>query len=89
MTEPAQGTPRAIREKPPSKQVRATDLVGNPPRKKAAKMREAVPNECNPDNHADQAANPRRAVAADTRKAVPVLGQIVLARERTGRSVCV
>ena len=31
---------------------------------------EAVPNECNPDNHADQAANPRRALAADTRKAV-------------------
>ena len=39
VTEPAQGTSRAIRGEPPTKFVRATNHAANPPRSKAAKMR--------------------------------------------------
>src|SRR5471030_1409045 len=44
VTEPAQGAPRAIREKPTFTFVRMPNYVGNPPRNEVAKMCEAVPD---------------------------------------------
>ena len=87
MIEPAQGSPRAIRVKPPTKYGRVPNHVANPSGNKAAKIREAVTHENKRANHADQAANPPRNQALETREAVPVRGQLVLAREHWWRSV--
>ena len=83
VTEPAQGAPRAIRGKPTSKFVCIPNHLYNPSRNDAAKC--VRPNPRN--NNANRPANSRSTTPIKVREAVRARGALVLARERTGRSV--
>ena len=66
VTEPAQGTPRAIRGQPSTEFGRTPNHVANPPRNKVAKMREGVTEE---NSRTDHATNPPKNEAVNMREA--------------------
>ena len=84
VTEPAQGSPRAIREQPSTEFVHTSNHVDNPPGKKASEMHKAVTHE---NNRAAHAVNPPRNEAAKMREAVLTVGCWCLP-ETTGGEAC-